>query len=431
MRLRRSIFLAALAPIILIVVGIGAVLFLLQGGFAPMQIPRAVAVSISANTDVVEHGKYLSRIGNCGICHTTRGGAAFAGGRAFDTPYGTVYSTNLTPDQRTGLGDWSLEEFRHVLRNGVSRHGFLYPIFPYENFSKLVDADIDALFAYLRSVPGVEAPAHANALEFPESRRGAILLWRMFNYRPQNFIANATQSAVWNRGRYLVDALGHCAFCHSTRGPLASLPASGYLAGGVIPVQGWYAPALDDTSLTRFSVDELATFLRAGTSTHGAAYGPMAEVVLNGLQYLTAEDAIATATYLKSIRVVKSPPTEPRKIEHDLGALAGDGLALYEKNCADCHGKDGRGKENIYPPLRDAVSVLAVDPMNAVRMVLYGGVAPTTAFNPRPYSMPPFAQQLSSAEIVAILNYMRQQFGDHRATLTAADVVRMQGIVLE
>lgn len=431
MKLRRGIFFAALAPIILIVVGIGCVLFLLQGGFAPMQIPHAAAIDTPINADIVEHGKYLSRIGNCGICHTTRGGAAFAGGRAFNTPYGTIYSTNLTPDPATGLGDWSLEEFRHVLRNGVSRHGFLYPVFPFDNFSKLIDADVDALFAYLRSVPGVDAPAHANALEFPQSRRGAILLWRMFNYRPQNFVTDTAQSVVWNRGRYLVDALGHCAFCHSTRGALASLPASGYLAGGVIPVQGWYAPALDDTSLARFSIDELATFLRAGTSTHGAAYGPMAEVVLNGLQYLTAEDAIATATYLKSIRMAKNPPSEIHKIEHELGASASDGLALYEKHCADCHGKDGRGKENIYPPLRDAVSVLAADPMNAVRMVLYGGVAPTTALNPRPYSMPPFAQQLSSAEIVAILNYLRQQWGKQPATLTPADLVRMQGIVLD
>jgi len=224
---------------------------------------------------------------------------------------------------------------------------------------------------------------------------------------------------------------GHCAFCHSTRGPLASLPANGYLAGGAIPVQGWYAPALDATSLTRFSIDELATFLRAGTSTHGAAYGPMAEVVLNGLQYLTAEDAIATATYLKSIRMAKNPPAQIRKAEHDLGMNAGDGLALYEKNCADCHGKDGRGKENIYPPLRDAVSVLASDPTNALRLVLYGGVAPTTELNPRPYSMPPFAQQLSSTDVVAILNYVRQQWGNRSAPLTPADVVRMQGIVLD
>jgi len=208
MRRRRGIFFAALTPIILIAVGIGGVLFLQQGGFAPMQVPRIAAVTAPTKSDVVERGKYLSRIGNCGICHTMRGGAAFAGGRAFDTPYGTVYSTNLTPDQRTGLGDWSLEEFRHVLRNGVSRHGFLYPVFPYENFSKLVDADSDALFAYLRSVPAVNAPAHANALEFPESRRGAILLWRMFNYRPQNLVADTAQSAVWNRGRYLVNALG-------------------------------------------------------------------------------------------------------------------------------------------------------------------------------------------------------------------------------
>jgi mono/diheme cytochrome c family protein len=263
------------------------------------------------------------------------------------------------------------------------------------------------LFAYLCSVPSVDAAAHANALEFPESRRGAIPLWRMFNYRPQSFVAEPAQSAVGNRGRYLVDALGHYAFCHSTRGVLASLPASGYLAGSVIPVQGWYAPALDDTSLTRFSIDELAEFLCAGTSTLGAPYGPMAEVVLNGLQYLTEEDAVATATCLKSIRMAKNPPAEIHKSGPDLGISAGDGLALYEKQCADCHGKDGRGKENIYPPLRDAMSVLASDPMNAVRMVLYGGVAPTTVLNPRPYSMPPFAQQLSSTKIVAILNYVR------------------------
>lgn len=431
MRWRRGIFLAVLAPLLLVVLGIGGFLFLQQGGFAPMQLPRADSTAVVENPDAIARGKYLAQIGNCGICHTTRGGVAFAGGRAFDTPYGTIYSTNLTPDRATGLGDWSLQEFRHTLRNGVSRHGFLYPVFPYENFSQLTDTDLHALFVYLRSIPGVEAAPRSNALEFPANRRNAILLWRMFNYRPQTSIVDTAQSETWNRGRYLVDALGHCAFCHSTRGAMASLPPRGYLAGGVIPGQGWYAPPLDSTSLARYSVVELAEYLRSGTSAHGAAYGPMAEVVLNGLQYLTEDDAVAAATYLKSVRSAENARVEIRDDTHAASATQDDGSRLYETHCASCHSEDGSGKENIYPPLRGAVSVIAADPTNAVRMLLYGGVAPTTALNPRPYSMPPFAQQLSTTEVVAIINYVRQQWGSESATLTPADVVRMQGIVLD
>ncbi|MDR3388722.1 MAG: c-type cytochrome [Rudaea sp.] len=429
MSLRRYsvVFALVLLPLVLAALAVGGVLFLRQGGLAPYRIPQGSTRVVASDAATIARGEYIARIGNCVTCHTTRGGAPFAGGRAFATGYGTIYSSNLTPDANTGLGDWSADEFAHTMRNGVSRHGVLYPVFPYANFALLADADLDALYAYLHTLPATAATPPPNRLDFPASWRTALIGWRMLYYRP---LVAAPSS---DRGRYLVDGLAHCAMCHSTRGARGSLPQQGYLAGGRIPGMGWYAPPLDSQQLRRYSVEELAAYLRTGTSSVGTAYGPMAEVVYGSLQALSDDDAMAIARYLKRVPPQAAGTSLLAQAEiipvRDSGS--GSGAEIYKRACTDCHGADGEGVDNKYPPLRDAVSVTAPDPINAVRMVLYGALAASTAGNPQPYSMPPYVQHLSSAEIAAVVNYMRGTWGGQRAPLAAADVEAMYGIVID
>jgi mono/diheme cytochrome c family protein len=413
-------------PFLLAVFAIGFFLFQRQGGFAPWRIPQDSGRAVAADSQTLERGEYLARIGDCMACHTAPGGAPFAGGRGFATGYGMLYSSNLTPDREHGIGAWSADEFAHAMRHGVSRRGTLYPVFPYEHFATLADADIDAIYVWLRSLPASANVPPANRLDFPASWRGALVLWRMLHYRP------AAPVAAADRGRYLVDGLGHCAMCHSEREPNGAFAADGYLAGGRIPGSGWYAPPLDTRQLQRYSVEQLAGYLRSGASDAGAAYGPMAEVVYRSLQALSEDDALAIARYLKSIparpkrdrdfSLLPEPPRQP---------LADNGADIYRRHCADCHGKDGEGKSGQYPALRDAVATAAPDPIDAVRMTLYGGFPATTARNPEPYSMPPFVQRLTPSEIAAVTNYVRETFGGQPSYLTAADIEAMHGIVLD
>jgi len=411
-----------LLPLLLALGAVGAVLFARQGGFAPYNVPNGGASDVPHDAATLQRGEYLARLGNCATCHTARGGKPFAGARGFVTGYGWIYSTNLTPDVASGIGDWSLPEFAHVLRNGVSRHGVLYPVFPYAHFAALTDDDIAAIYAYLRSLPPVATSQPQNLLEWPASWRPALIGWRMLYYRP-----DTSAAASSDRGRYLADGIGHCAMCHSRRGEYGSLPAEGYFAGGPIPWLRWYAPPLDSAQLARYSEAQLAQYLRAGQTDAGAAYGPMAEVIYGGLHVLTDADATAMARWLKSVPAHAPAATQPLPAMTE----AVDGAAVYRRVCADCHADDGGGQSGRYPALRDAVAMTAPDAINAVRLVLYGGLPPTTAANPQPYSMPPFVYRLSAAEIAAVVNYTRREFGRRSSALTAADVEADEGIVLE
>lgn len=427
MRLRRVVLVLALAvlPFALAAVAITAVLFARQGGFEPYRVPHGAGRSVAGDAATLARGEYLARLGNCEACHTTRGGAPFAGGRAFATGIGTVYSTNLTPDAEHGIGDWSADEFAHAMRHGVSRRGVLYPVFPYAHFAHVDAADLDAIYAYLRAQPASGFAPPPNRLEPPADSRTALIGWRMLYYRP----AETAPVDAADRGRYLVEGLGHCAMCHSTRGERGSLPPEGHLAGGVIPGIGWYAPPLDAVQLQRYSDRQLADYLRDGSSDHGSAYGPMAEVVYASLRALTPDDALAIARYLKQVAPSPLRPASVPAVEEP--AAGGKGAEVYERACADCHGKDGEGKDGTYPPLRAAVAVAAPDPINAVRMVLYGGVPVTTQRAPRPHSMPPFVQQLDAGEIAAVVNHIRRRFGAQDSQLTAGDVESMHGLVVD
>ncbi|UPG87360.1 cytochrome c [Luteibacter aegosomatis] len=374
--------------------------------------------------DLVERGRYLATVGDCVSCHTSRNGQPFAGGRVVPTPFGGIPSPNLTPDRETGLGDWSADDFRRALHEGKGHDGeSLYPAFPFTSYTKMTRADTDAIFAFLKSLPAVRNPRTDNTLRFPYRMRSLMAPWRGLFFDAGEYVADPKRSAAWNRGAYLVEGLAHCNECHARRNSFGAPVTDPILAGGIIPVQNWYAPDLSmgaNGGLAGWSESDVVSLLKTGRSPQGTALGPMAEVVMRSTQHLTDGDLAAMATYLKSL-----PGRDPRPLPEQIAnarELATQGEAIYVKQCAGCHAADGRGKGAAYPPLDRNPSVLDPTGINAIRIVLNGGFAPATAGNPRPYSMPPFSQRLGDDDVAAVVTYIRQAWSNKAAAVSPNDV---------
>lgn len=374
----------------------------------------------------VARGAYLARAGNCATCHTERGGQPYAGGRALATPFGTVFSTNLTPDADTGLGNWSAEAFWRALHNGRSRDGrLLYPVFPYPNYTQVTRADADALYAYLRSLPPVKAPNRAHELAFPFSTQPALAVWRALYFRPAEHRDDAARSAQWNRGAYLVRGLGHCAACHEARNLLGASQGL-ELAGGLMPLQNWYAPSLRDpheAGVADWSEQDIVSLLRTGLSPRGSVLGPMADVVYRSTQHLSEEDLRAMAVFLKTL-----PPPAPSRATpvRATSARLAQGEALYARHCATCHGDLGEGVAGIYPALAGNRALRMSEPANVIRVIAKGGFLPATQGNPRPFGMPPFAHLLSDDEIAAVASYVRESWGNGGGVVEPQVVSRLR-----
>jgi mono/diheme cytochrome c family protein len=383
----------------------------------------AAPASATASPELVARGEYLARAGNCMGCHTERGGAAFAGGRGVPTPFGTVFAPNLTPDPATGLGRWTAAEFWRALHSGRARDGrLLYPAFPYPNYTRVTRADSDALFAYLHSLPAIARANRPHTLSFPFDQQAALAVWRALYFRAVD------QPTDTPRGAYLVEALGHCNACHASRNLLGASASPLDLAGGLIPVQNWYAPSLAsplEAGVHDWSEEHIVELLRTGVSARGAVMGPMSEVVEGSTQHLSEPDLRAMAGYLKALpqpildRAV-AVPTE--------AAATGPGAKLFEHNCAGCHGDHGEGVPGVYPALAGSRAVTLSTPANLVHIVLEGGFPPATAGNPRPYGMPPFATVLSNDEVAQLLTHVRGSWGNHGSPVSALDVTKFRAL---
>ena len=376
--------------------------------------------------DPVARGAYLARVGNCAACHTSPGGEAYAGGAALETPFGTFYGPNITPDPTTGIGRWTADDFWNALHHGRSRDGrLLYPSFPYANYTRVSRADVDAIFAWTRTIAPVRRENRPHELRFPYSRRELLWGWRLFYFTAGEFKPDARHDAQWNRGAYLVDGLGHCAACHAERNRFGAMRGRAEMAGGMLPSSNWYAPPLASEATRGFAAwpaGELEALLSSGTSAHGAVFGPMAAVVRDSLQYLDPDDLRAMSAYLRSLRPAGLGPDRREEEFYTLGATT------YRKHCESCHGLVGEGRSPVYPPLAGNGSVVAPVAANAVRIVLLGGFPPSTAANPRPYGMPPFAHQLSDLEVAAVVSYVRQSWGNRASPVTATDIARARGV---
>ncbi|TAL88924.1 MAG: cytochrome c [Rhodanobacter sp.] len=374
---------------------------------------------------LIKRGAYLATIGDCAACHTARGGQPYAGGRLLATPFGDVPAPNITPDPATGIGQWRFDEFWRALHRGEGRQGEpLYPVFSYTSFTKVTRADALAIFAYLNSLRPVNQPDLPSGLDFPYNVRSGLVAWRALYFKPGVFKPDPAKTAEWNRGAYLVQGLGHCNECHTERDSLGGIKKDQHLSGGQIPALDWYAPDLSTQAgggLAGWRAQDIVDLLKTGQSARGAAFGPMADVVRLSTQHLTDADLQAVATYLQSLppRAAAAPAAPFAR-----AASAEQGGKLYAQHCADCHGMDGNGVAAVYPPLNGNTSVTEPSGINAIRSVLLGGFAPATAGYPMPYSMPPFARQLSEAEIAALVTYIRQSWSN-QADAVQPDEVRL------
>jgi mono/diheme cytochrome c family protein len=386
---------------------------------------EAAATPLQITPELVARGAYLAQAGHCAGCHTARGGAAYAGGQAIATPFGTIFTSNLTPDAATGIGAWSAQDFWRALHWGRSRDGhLLYPAFPYPNFTQVTRADADALYAYLRSLPAVPQANLPHALRFPYRTQAALAVWRALYFKPAEFLPQAGQSAEWNRGAYLVRGLGHCEACHAARNALGATRGSAELGGGLIPQQGWYAPSLasaQEAGVATWPVADVVQLLKTGRTSRGSVLGPMAEVVRGSTQHLSDTDLQAMAVFLRGLPPASVAPPKARTVD---AAVMARGQDLYGEHCADCHGDQGQGAAGAYPPLAGNRQVTMASPINLVRVLLGGGFAPCTAGNPRPYGMPPFGHRLNDAELAAVITYVRNAWGNHAAAVSTLNVLQ-------
>lgn len=403
--------------------------------FALLLGPAGIAWG-QGTAEEVKRGEYLARAGDCIACHTAPEGRTFSGGRAMPTPFGTLYSSNITSDPETGIGRWSAEDFYKTMHTGrFPDGGLLYPAMPFASYTKVSRADSDAIFLYLKSIPAVRQKNREHELRFPYNNRQLILGWRTLYFNEGEYKPDASKSAEWNRGAYLVEGLGHCGMCHSPINALGGTPQADAFKGGLIPMQNWYAPSLTsnkEAGLGDWSIKDIVDLLKIGVSARGAVYGPMAEVVHNSLQYLTDEDARAMAVYLKGIAEPAPPPQQPSTLPTtESSLLISLGKTVYEARCASCHGMQGEGKPPHWPPLASNQSIQMSSAVNAIRMVLNGGYPPGTAGNPRPYGMPPFAGSLSDNEIAAVVSYIRTAWGNRGAAVSAREANELRSAPLD
>lgn len=387
--------------------------------------PPALAPAQAHADAQVQKGAYLARVGNCQSCHTAPQGAPFAGQRAIETPFGPVYSSNITSDTSSGVGAWSGDDFWQAMHHGRSRDGrLLSPAFPYTSFSNMTRQDTDAILAFLKTTPAVVQPNRAHDLRWPVGTQAALAVWRTLYFSPREHVDDPGQSAQWNRGAYLVNGLGHCGECHSPRNMLGATTGVA-LSGSVLPVTNWVAPSLRDATaagVTAANRDATARLLKAGLAHHGHSSGPMAEVVKGGTQYLDDGDLQAMLVYLASLSQAPAVPNtrEPAPAPAELAGAA----ALYQQHCSDCHGAQGEGVAGAYPALAGNRALQADLPNNAIYAVLRGGFAPATAANPRPYGMPPYLLTLHDAQVAEVLTYVRQSWGNRGAPVFEAQVTQ-------
>lgn len=411
----------------------------------PLSRPLSTATATASTTDLAsnatpaERGAYLARLGNCALCHTQRGGAPYAGGRAIDTPFGAVLSGNITPDPDHGIGRWTSEDFWRALHHGESKDGrALYPAFPYTSYTHISRADADALWAFLKTVPPSAQANRPHALRWPFGTQLALKAWRALYFSPSKGLPAPpagvladTDLAAWRRGQYLVQGLGHCQECHGARNVLGALraPETPDARGSVLPGEPWFAPGLADpagASVAAWSLADTASLLQTGRNRRALATGPMAEVVQHGTQYLRDADAQAMALYLRSLpqkpgKAVATTPG-PGPSPDASGPATERGRALYASQCADCHGDHGEGRADAYPALAGNRTVTQEPANNLIQSVLGGGFAVATPGHPQPYGMPPFGLRLTDAELAATLSYLRSHWGNQASALSEFDI---------
>jgi mono/diheme cytochrome c family protein len=386
-----------------------------------------------AQASPVERGAYLARAADCMACHTTEGGKPYAGGLGFNLPFGTLYSTNITPDKETGIGNYSDQDFLNAVHRGTRRDGArLYPAMPFTSYAHMTDADALAIKAYLFSLPPVRAPAPENTLRFPFNQRWTMNFWSALFNPDTRFQPDTSKSPEWNRGAYLAEALAHCGECHTPRNLAFALDNRKKFAGAV--TAGWRAfntSSDKTTGVGAWRDEDLVTYLSIGHATgHGTASGPMGEAVDHSLSQLAPEDIRAMVAYLRTVPPTPSPDlpatlAPPAPASHKEGGGTPDprGKMVFEGACVSCHGWTGESSISPFATLTGAWAVNDPTATNVAQIVI-SGTRRTTP--PDAVSMPAFGNAYSDTEIAAVANYVTGRFGSEASRLTAQDVAELR-----
>jgi mono/diheme cytochrome c family protein len=404
----------------------------------------ASAMADDASQQLVRRGEYLARVGDCVACHTASGGKPFAGGLPIESPVGTIYSTNITPDAATGIGRYTYEDFELAVRHGISKQGYtLYPAMPYPSYARVNDDDLHALYAYfMHGVAPVSRPNHAEGIKWPLSMRWPLTAWRwVFAPKVAAFTPALGTDPVIARGAYLVEGLAHCSACHTPRGigmqelALTAQQGPAFLSGGA-PIDSWIATDLRGdatTGLGQWSEADLAVFLKSGSTEHTAAFGGMTDVVQHSTQYMTDEDRTAIAKYIKSLPGMKGEAHPSYDATVSTALHSGDttrpGAETYLNSCAACHRSDGKGYASVFPGLALNPVVTGGNATSLIHIVLAGSSTPATQAAPAQFTMPPYGWRLSDTEVANVLTLLRSSWGNHAAPVTAAQVAKVRATI--
>ena len=407
-------------------------------------LPAVLLVATQANAadkDTIAKGEYLARAGDCIACHTVKGGEPFAGGLPIESPFGTIYSTNITPSKTAGIGSYTLEQFDDAVRHGERADGGdLYPAMPYPSYSVMSDKDVKALYAYfMEGVKPVDKKAPETDLSFPFNQRWGIGMWDLIFGHDDEFEPHSENPFV-NRGAYLVQGLGNCGSCHSPRGVAfqekgydETIPE--YLTGGKIGI--WEAPSLRAGSgagpLVSWDKDEIVDYLANGRNDRTAVGGEMTSVIEHSLSYLTKKDLEAIADYLKSLPgegkevVLSADATEQTATQLDSGKVDKDsGAHIYLDNCGACHFNRGQGAPRVFPQLDGNSLVNAKDPAGLIHVILAGAKLPSTKGAPESLAMPAFGWRLNDTDVAKLATFVRQAWNNHAAAVTAKQVAAVR-----
>ncbi len=374
--------------------------------------------------ETIAKGKALTEAGGCASCHTADPAKPFAGGKRIETPFGAIYSANLTPDLNTGIGRWTDEAFLRAMRYGETPYGSrYYPVFPYTHFTKMTRDDVFAIRGFLGTLSPVANTPPSPALRWPLNHRVLMRLWDYAFFKPGIFEPDQSKSADWNRGGYLVEGLGHCGACHTPKNFLGAEKQRERFTGSM--VGGWFAPRLDGAArggLKSWSVDDIAEYLLSGRNVHSHADGPMAQVVLNSTSHMSEADAKAIAVYLKDM----SPAAPEPSVTAPSSTQMASGEKLYKASCIACHELDGSGAPRIYPPLPGNANLQSANPASAIRIVLDGAETITTKRAPNTGSMPAYASKMSDQEVADVVTYVRNAWGNAAPAATADEVAKLR-----
>jgi mono/diheme cytochrome c family protein len=421
---------AVLALVALVSIVVTAV-FTLNNTDAPAPAQR-IGADQEVSAALLVHGKYLTDAADCVSCHSEPNHAPFSGGLVINTPFGSLVSSNITPDIATGIGSWTDAQFWRSIHSGISPGrsdvvfpNYLYPAMPFTSYTNLSYGDVMAIKAYLFSLKPVTVAKTSNALKFPFSQRPLLIGWRMLFFRSGLIRMDPTWSTDVKRGAYLTEALGHCGECHTPRNFMGGLIADESLAGAHI--DAYYAPNISSDrsyGIGDWSHADLVSYLfKGGNKDKGSAFGPMSEVVHRSLSQLAKSDVDDIVLYLQTGTPARSSPPRDGAVAA-LATARNIGATVYAANCAGCHQANGMGRPPIIPVLAGNDSVTAKAPSNVIGAVLIG----LASVNNGP-AMPSFAASLSNAEIAAVANYVRVQWGNTAtANATAQDVIRARAI---